>query len=66
MIKFACLCLFYLEAFVLLFFQMTLTYSTNKARVMPGVTKGLQKLVSSLDRELTAMAASPKQAVEVF
>lgn len=44
---------------------MTLTYSTNEAGVMPGVTKGLQELVSSLDGELAAMAASPKQTVEV-
>lgn len=33
---------------------------------MPDVTKGLQELVSSLDGELTAMASSPKQSVEVF
>ena len=32
---------------------------------MPGVTKGLQELVSSLNGELTAMAASPKQIIEV-
>lgn len=42
------------------------TYSADKAGVMPGVTKGLQELVSGLDRELTAMAASPEQTVEVF
>lgn len=42
------------------------TYSTNEAGVMPGVPKGFQKFVSSLDGELTAMAASPKQTVEVF
>lgn len=42
------------------------THSTNKAGVMPGVTKGLQELVSSLDGKLTAMAASAKQIVEVF
>lgn len=33
---------------------------------MPGVSKGLQKLISSLDWELTAMAASPEQIVEVL
>lgn len=33
---------------------------------MPGVTEGLQELVSSLDGELTTMAASPKQIVEVL
>lgn len=45
---------------------MAHTYCTNKAGVMPGVTKGIQELVSSFDWELTAMAASPKQIVEVF
>lgn len=33
---------------------------------MPGVSECLQELVSSLDGELTAMAASPKQTVEVL
>ena len=33
---------------------------------MPGVSKRLQELVSSLDGELTAMAAGPKHTVEVF
>lgn len=46
--------------------SLTLTYSTNKAGVMPGVTKGLQELVSGLDGELTSMASSSKQTVEVF
>lgn len=42
------------------------TYSTNKAGVMPGVTKGLHESVSSFNGKLTAMTASPKQTVEVF
>jgi len=33
---------------------------------MPSVTKGLKEFVSSLNGELTAMAASPKQTVKVF
>lgn len=41
------------------------TYSTYKAGIMPGVTKGFQEFVSSLDGKLTAMTASPKQAVKV-
>lgn len=42
------------------------TYSTDKASVMPDVTKGLQELVSSLDGKLTAMTSRPKQTVVVF
>lgn len=41
------------------------TYSTNKAGVVPSVTKCLEKFVSSLNRELTAMATNPKQTVKV-
>lgn len=41
------------------------TYGADEAGVVPGVTEGLQELVSSLDGELTATAAGPKQTVEV-
>lgn len=47
-------------------FQRGTAHSTNKAGVVPGVTKGLQEFVSSLDGELTAMAASPKQTVKIL
>lgn len=47
-------------------FQRGTTHSTNKAGVVPGVTKGLQEFVSSLDGELTAMASSPEQSVKVL
>lgn len=46
--------------------QSGTAHSTNKAGVMPSVTQCLQEFVSSLDGELTAMAASPKQIVKVL
>lgn len=46
-------------------FQCGTAHSTYKAGIMPGVTKGFQEFVSSLDGKLTAMTASPKQAVKV-
>lgn len=47
-------------------FQSGAAHRTDKTGVMPGVTKGVQELISSLNGELTAMAASPKQTVEVL
>lgn len=47
-------------------FESGAAHGADEAGVMPGVTEGLQELVSSLNGELTAMAAGPKHIVEVL
>ena len=44
----------------------TVTYSADKAGIMPGVSQGVQELVPSLDWELAAMTTSSKQSVEIY
>lgn len=47
-------------------FESGAAHRADEAGVVPGVTEGLQELVSSLNGELTAMAAGPKHTVEVL
>lgn len=66
-----CVSMFLAERFVFLreehlALECCTAHSTNEAGVMPSVTKGFQKLVSCLDGELTAVAASPEQTVKIL
>lgn len=46
--------------------NVSCTYRAHKTGVVPSEAKSLQKLVPSLDREVTAVAVSPKQVVVVW